>query len=741
MSESSNTTDQTAIQQQLELLATHRERLAILLAQYAHFGAHTAPHILMEIRETQAALHPIKAWLRAAGLLVADQLNDDLQDAITVGHQHEPADALAQLATLPLDTIPEVAPLPPGSLMPLRHNPLFVGRVDELYSLAAALKDGTTTVIAATTGIGGIGKSQLASEFAHRYGRYFPGGVFWLNCSEPANLPIEIAACGGVGALNLPGFDSLKLSDQIARVRQEWQSTLPRLLIFDNCGDITLLVEYAPVSGGSRVLVTSRTPLWDAALEVRALPLGVLSRTESITLLRKFRPDVLPDNADLGKIAYELGDLPLALHLAGSFLQSYRDMRYGTPAAYLAQLRQGTPLRHPSLAIEEGAYSPTRHALHIARTFDLSYERLDIADPIDRLARALLTRAAYFAWGEPIPHDLLLATLELNTDDLGALLAAEKGLARLVTLGLLERGSEGAVRLHRLLAQFTRDVAADEQARAAVEQALISEAYRLNTAGYPAPLVAMQSHLRDVADAAQSRSDEQAATLSSNLGYHLRMIGDLAGAQPYYQRALEINERVLGAEHPDTATSLNNLGYLLQAQGDLMGARLYYQRALEINERVSGAEHPDTALSLNNLGYLLYALSDLAGAQPYIERALEINERVLGAEHPDTARSLNNLGGLMLEQGNLTDAQPYLQRALEINERVLGTDHPITAQSLSNLGRLLQAMGNLADARPFIERAIAISERSLGPSHPQTIKIQGYLKALDSTQHPPQPEL
>ncbi len=119
--------------------------------------------------------------------------------------------------------------------------------------------------------------------------------------------------------------------------------------------------------------------------------------------------------------------------------------------------------------------------------------------------------------------------------------------------------------------------------------------------------------------------------------YRQYALAAYAEARPLYERALAIREKVLGAEHPDTATSLRQPRHLLQAQGDLAGARPLYERALAIYEKVLGAEHPNTATGLNNLADLLRAQGDLAGARPLFERALAIREKVLGAEHPDTA--------------------------------------------------------------------------------------------------------
>ncbi|HEX6292081.1 MAG TPA: tetratricopeptide repeat protein [Herpetosiphonaceae bacterium] len=661
---------------------------------------------------------------RAVFLLVArgERSPDRLPPILAPGVPGPQAPTQLPIAPLPLDTVPPPAPLPPGSRMPLSRNPLFVGRDADLRQLARAMTvSGTAAIgqveIAAATGLGGIGKTQLACEFVHRYGPFFPGGVFWLSFADPAAVPAEIAACGGSAGMDLrPEFDGLPLATQVNLVRAAWERALPRLLVFDNCEDEALLGAWRPTHGGCRILVTSRRHHWDAALGVQALPLDVLPRQESITLLRQFRVDLPADDADVAAIAETLGDLPLALHLAGSFLARYHHAL--TPAQYLERLHIPTILDDRSL--QAAGLSPTQHVQHVARTFEQSYARLDPADPTDALALTLLTYAASFAPGEPIPRWFVLQTLHLPEDDAERTLLAEDALLRLSDLGLLDTDAAGSLRMHRLVVAFVQAVLGHDMAQAAVEATMLQVADALNETNNVRPLLALQPHLRFLTEAAQARADARAAALRNALGVHLLQLGAYGEAQGCLDQARAIRQRVLGPDHPDTAGTLNSLGNVFWVQGQYAAAQGYFEQALTIWQRVLGTDHPDTARSLNGLGNVFWKQGQYAEAQRCMEQALTIQERVLGADHPGTAQCLNNVGVILWAQGQYAAAQGYYERAVAIYERVLGADHPSTAQSLTNLGEVLAAQGQYAEAQHYLERALTIQERVLGTDHYET---------------------
>ncbi|MBV9791303.1 MAG: tetratricopeptide repeat protein, partial [Chloroflexi bacterium] len=633
---------------------------------------------------------------------------------------------------LPVDIAPPPAALPPGSRMPLSRNPLFVGREQTMSQLAHALKAGTTVAIgqlqvAAATGLGGIGKTQLACEFVHRYGQFFPGGVLWLNFADPEAVPAEVAACGGADGMQLsPEFGAQSLDEQVRRVLTAWSSPIPRLLVFDNCEDETLLEQWKPKYGGCRVLITSRRAQWDATLGVQPLRLEVLVRTESIALLRRFRPDLPDTSAELDAIAAALGDLPLAMHLAGSFLAKYRHAL--TPAQYLRRLQMPTILDDRSL--REAGLSPTQHVQHVARTFEQSYAQLAPVDPIDALALQLIARAAYLAPGESIPRSLLLQTRGLP-DDLDAILQAEDAIVRLIDLGLVET-DEDNIRVHRLLVAFVRAVTQDTAAQAAVEAALQRVVDQLNSAGDLRTVIGLQSHLRFITDAAQQRASEKAGDLCTTLGDHLWMIGDFKGAQHYHEQALAIWAQTLGPEHPNIVLSLNNLGLALYEQAAYTRARQYHEQALNMSEQLLGKEDLSTARSLHFLGRVLWGQGEYPQARAYQEQALDISKRLLGEEHHHTILILQSLGGVLWSQGEYAEARSYLERALMLQVQVLGSEHLALARSMHSLALVLWAQGAYAEAVYYYQQALVIRKQILGMEHPE---IAQTLSGLGEVMH------
>jgi tetratricopeptide (TPR) repeat protein len=225
-------------------------------------------------------------------------------------------------------------------------------------------------------------------------------------------------------------------------------------------------------------------------------------------------------------------------------------------------------------------------------------------------------------------------------------------------------------------------------------------------------------------------SEKNTATILNNLAQLLQTTNRLGEAEPLMRRALAIDEKSYGPEHPNVARDLNNLAVLLKDTNRLAEAEPLMQRALAIDEKSYGPEHPEVATNLNNLALLLQATNRLSEAEPLMRRALAIDEKSYGPEHPDVARDLNNLATLLKDTNRLAEAEPLMQRALAIDEKSYGPEHPEVAKDLNNLALLLKDTNRMAEAEPLMQRALAISEKSYGPDHPLVAKDLNNLAVL-----------
>ena len=258
---------------------------------------------------------------------------------------------------------------------------------------------------------------------------------------------------------------------------------------------------------------------------------------------------------------------------------------------------------------------------------------------------------------------------------------------------------------------------------AELEQAgqLNDQAVKLNGAGRFAEAGPLAERALQIRERVLGRDHPDTLTSVDTLAAVYLEQGRYSEAEPLYQRGLQSRERVLGRDHRDTVGSVNELGVLYYREGRYAEAEPLYVRAVGTFERVLGRDHPDTLTSVDNLALLYSDQGRYAEAEPLSRRALGSRERVLGRDHPDTLTSVNNLAVLLRYQGRYSEAEPLYQRALDSSERVLGRDHPHTLTSVNELAALYRDQGRFPEAQPFYQRALEASERVLGRDHPDTL--------------------
>ncbi len=685
--------DEEALRWRLQFLAANGQ-LTTALQIYEDFRQLLREELDAEPEAaTLALVNELTQWSESSTTVTLNVIRPD----------HSPHEILtsAELA--------EPGRLPANAILPYRRNADFVGREAELLQIAAALgerADDDRPPLAAITGIGGLGKTQTAVEFCYRYGRYFSGGVFWLSFAEAENVAEEVAAVGSERGLGLfRDAEELTLAERTGRVQRAWQEPVPRLLIFDNCEDEALLDRWVPVTGGCHVLATSRRAQWSRSLGIKTIPLLPLSADQSSRLLQRLAPHLTATEA--AEIAGELGHLPLALHLAGSFLHRYQQI---SPSTYISQFREQALLQHPSLHGRGVRYSPTGHELDVARTFALSWEQLDPANEVDATARQLLACAACLAPGEPIPVEWLKTVANHDTNDIMMTLQVEDGLSRLVTAGFLTMDQGQTVVLHRLIALFTQEACGAAELEAA----------RTAVAGNMAELLSSQrereahlstlpftvAHLRHVAEVALARKSQHAAILCTILGIHLGDIGSNSKAEQILQRGCAV-----AAEIGDTlgnGKALNALASTQDYMGRYQESLRSAQQAVALFEAMSTPNTAGLAEALYRQGWASYRLGQIDEALSAAEAALALSRAA--NLHAVQAYSLSLLGVVnYYVLGYFDVAQEQLEGSLAVY-RQLGNRRGESVV-LNNMGESARLQGNYRLAAHYYEEALAIAQK------------------------------
>ena len=585
----------------------------------------------------------------------------------------------------------------------------FTGRAEELDRLDAILMQDKPAAVtqasvgrAAVQGMGGVGKTSLAVEYAHRF-RGLYAGVCWCPAETRAALLTALAGLAvTLGAAMAAEEDVERAAKAVLRRLAEQRATW--LFVYDNVPAPGHIADLLP-SAGARVLITSRFSDWSEVADEVAL--DVLPLEQAVALLESRTGRSNPEGATV--LAEALGRLPLALDHAAAYCKRTH-MQFGDYANKVSSLIDAAP---------RGASYPSS----VAVTFDLAITEAVVQCPAAEAVMAYLAQCA----PERIPMTLVEDAVVDEAEQLQALAALAE--VSLLKHDPFEDGTP-AVAVHRLVQTVARARAyARGVAHFAVE-CLIARLLAIypdegfgNYQSWP-QCTQLTPHLL-----ALWQGDPDGASKLANCPDLMRRAGNYfhwrasyAEAAPLLNDALAIYEKTLGPDHPLTAKCLTDLAGLLWDQGNLPEAQPLMERALSIYEKL-------TAKSLNLLGALLRDQGDFAQAGPLLERGLTIRERY-GEEGADAATSQTSLALLLQEQGDFVRARDLFERALAIRQKAL-SEHPVdTARSINNLGELLRRVGDLAGARPLFERAIGIFEETLGFDHPHTNRVRCNLARL-----------
>lgn len=592
------------------------------------------------------------------------------------------------------------------------RNADFTGRSDLLERLRDELRGGLTAVVLAQAlyGLGGVGKTQIALEYAHRFKADYDL-VWWVPAETGDEINSSLAA--------LAVRQGIHVGDDVTEAARTALDALRRsepgrrwLLVFDNADDPKELQPYMP-SGPGHVLITSRNHAWSQIAE--PLEVDVFTREESVAHLLLHLPEL--DVADADRVASALGDLPLAIEQAGAWLQETGM----PPAAYIEQLdSQLTRV----LALNQ----PADYPAPAVATWNMSLQELRRRSPA---AERMLQLCAFCSPG-PISMSLLY-----SDEMIAALLPFDDSLIERVMLGRVIRDISGfalvkvdqssnSIQMHRLVQAVIRSQMSDEEQLAAchaVHTILIGARPRRGDTDDPDNWPRYSIILPHLTPSrAAECGDERTRQLLIDWVRYLWKRGELEAGINLATQLESLWTSILGPDHRQTLHLRFHMANLLRTRGLFREARDLDMHVLARQREVLPASHAHTLMTAGGLASDLRALGEFQQALEADQDTYRQLREQFGDDHPRTLAAANNLAVSLRLTGDCFAAQRADRETLDRRRLVLGADHPYTLYSEANLARDMREAGEFKESAALLKSTLDKYRTVLGDDMLDTLR-------------------
>ncbi|MFF8530928.1 FxSxx-COOH system tetratricopeptide repeat protein [Streptomyces sp. NPDC015532] len=595
-----------------------------------------------------------------------------------------------------------------------QRNSSFTGRDAILDRVRDQLGSGVSVLLPqpqALYGLGGVGKTQVALEYVHRFMADYDL-VWWISAEDPDNVVSSLAELASrIGAssaedINVAGQEALRMLGR-GEPTGRW------ILVFDNADDPAQIRHFFPEGGGGHILVTSRNQAWTQ--QGASLPIDVFRREESVEHLTLRASGLSPDEAE--QVAIAVGDLPLAVEQAAAWLAET-----ATPIQeYLRQLAEQTT---EVLDLNQ----PADYPMTVAATWSISIARLRERSP----ASVRLLQVCAFMGAEPISSHLVY-----SKEMIDALRPYDPALQERLLLGRVIREIgrfalakidqvSNSIQVHRLVQAVIRSQLSEEEQRHArhVVHTVLAGCRPDGDEPIDDPetwprFAVIWPHL--AASDARDCSEPETRRLLIDRVRYLWKRGDFSGALALAQDLLSHWEPILGEDNVQYLYLRAQLGNVLRSQGRYIEARDINTELLERQRRVLGPSHPHTYVTMSGLASDLAALGVYESAVEFAREAHEGFRQIFHESHRRTLSAANNLALALRTVGRYGEARALDQETFDRRVEVLGPDHPYTLASAARLGRDLREVGRYAESVTLLSRAYDAHKRILGKDFPGTL--------------------
>jgi tetratricopeptide (TPR) repeat protein len=597
----------------------------------------------------------------------------------------------------------------PAMLLPYLRNPDFVGRIHIMQQLSTLLNSGRRC--AGLYGLGGIGKSQVAIEYAHSTRDKTGQAVFWIYAANRARFEqsfLDIAKIAEIQIENGKPREIMMLVKNWLESRSEsW------LLVIDNADDGELfssqtasdsLSIFIPNCSVGSVLFTSRDKkiCIDLVGARSSIKVDEMSPSECKELLQNLLSDEIYQAADVVPLIQTLHQIPLALTQAAAYME--RNMK--SASEYLKLLLAEKELSEVELLSQEfkteGRDRDSFNA--ITKTWSISFEQIGQQQP---LSAQLLCFMAYID-KQAIPEDLLYNASQPGPSQI----EFDSALGTLLAFSIITKGtSTGYYNIHRLVQVCTRYWLTKS---GKVEETL-SQTVKIMVNGFPSvdlsewPLcVQYMPHAQAVLGYAQSLAVGigEESLLLNKVGFYLLGQGQLGKAELYMTRELELSQASLGLEHLYTA---GNLAELLDRQWP------------KIISKVPAEDITNIIITMINLAMTIWELGRRKESEKLTFQVMELSKKILGADNIYTLRSTNNLATIYQRPGRLEEAEKLVVQLVGMKTKILGAENFSTLGSRGLLASIYSSQGRYAEAEQIEIQLVELQKRLLGPEHPGTL--------------------